>query len=175
MKNGRIRSGPQRLDRAGPGSSAEAVKNDHRDSTERVLLPASNRESAVSRPLAQMQSQADSELKKLATQPGRRQYLAFDELARRVRDDPSTWSGQNGPWHGYPRPPNLIETEWAFLKWSQHLNDEENYALIREQDTRLEELDPHLDEDPGSLACEYFNAIGEELGRQTKKTLPVSI
>ena len=112
-----------------------------------------------------MKSIPESELKNLATQPGPKQYLAFDELARRVRDDPSTWSERND-WSNdleWPRGPNPIEAEWTFLKWSQHLNDEENFELKREQDVRLDELERHLDEDPDSLEIKYFNAIGEKL------------
>ena len=44
-----------------------------------------------------MKSLLESELKNLATQPGPKQYLAFNELAGRVRDDPPIWSKQNGP------------------------------------------------------------------------------
>lgn len=107
-----------------------------------------------------MKSLPESELKNLATQLGPKQYLAFNELARRVRDDPSTWIEQDDP--DYPRAPNSIEREWALLKCSQHLNDE----LKREQDVRLTELERNLDEDHDSLEIKYFNAIGEVLSRQ---------
>ena len=39
-----------------------------------------------------MKSLPDSEIKQLATKPGPKQYLAFDELTRRIRDNPSSWS-----------------------------------------------------------------------------------
>lgn len=108
-------------------------------------------------------------LKNLATQPGPKQYLVFDELARRYRDDPSTWiPDPSDPPTGCPRAPNVYEAEWVLLKWSQHLNDEENYELKREQDVRLGELERRLDQDPDSLEIrtKYFSAIGEELRRQ---------
>ena len=116
-----------------------------------------------------MKSLPDSEIMQLATKPGPKQYLAFDELARRIRDNPSSWSPQAGPWPwtalDITRAPNAIEAEWAFLKWSQRLNDD-HPELEQEQDTRLDELESHLGQDPESLASKYFNAIGEELRRQ---------
>ena len=48
--------------------------------------------------LTDMKTLPDLELKKLATRPGPRQHLAFDELARRIRDTPSSWSPEEGPW-----------------------------------------------------------------------------
>ena len=113
------------------------------------------------------QTLLDLELKKLATRSGPKQYLAFDELARRIRDNPSSWSPEEGPWAWDPfditRAPNAIEAEWAFLKWSQRLNDG-NPKL--EQEVRLDELKSHLDQDPDSLEIKYFKAIGDELRRQ---------
>lgn len=74
-----------------------------------------------------MKSLPDAELKSLATTPGPRQYRAFDEMARRVRDNPSGWTQQEKPWAWSPvdwtRGPNAREMEWAFVKWSQQLND----------------------------------------------------
>ena len=115
-----------------------------------------------------MKSIPESELKNLATQPGPKQYLAFDELARRVRDDPSTWSGRNDwePDLEWPRGPNPIEAEWVFLKLSRNLNRKGNYELKLEQDRRLDELQGHLNEDPDSLENKYYNAIVEKLHRQ---------
>ena len=116
-----------------------------------------------------MKSLRDMEVKKLATIHGPTQYLAFDELARRIRDNPASWyqSERSGGWGIFDcsRTPNVYEMEWAFLKWSQHLNDDENYELVRLQDARLEKLEGQLDEDPESLEIKYFNAIGEELRR----------
>ena len=114
-----------------------------------------------------MKSSPSSELKKLATTPGPKQYLAFDELAHRVRDDPASWEG---PWNWDALNPPLtlkaIHIEWAFLKWSQHLNDEENYELQQEQNARRDELERHLGQEPDSPEHEYFNAIGQELRQQ---------
>ena len=119
--------------------------------------------------MTDMKSLRDMEVKKLATIHGPTQYLAFDELARRIRDNPASWcqSERSGGWGIFDcsRTPNVYEMEWAFLKWSQHLNDDENYELVRLQDARLEKLEGQLDEDPESLEIKYFNAIGEELRR----------
>ena len=116
-----------------------------------------------------MKSLPDSELKNLATTPGPKQSLAFNELARRIRDNPSGWGQQEKPWYwnalDCTRGPNAREMEWAFLKWSQRLNDGKNPELEQEQDARLDELERHLDQDPDSLEIKYHNAIGEELRR----------
>ena len=115
-----------------------------------------------------MKSLPDLELKKLATISGPKQHLAFDELARRIRDKPSSWSPEEGPWVWDPlditRAPNAIEAEWAFLKWSQQLNNGKNPKLEQEQEARLDELKSHLDQDPDSLETKYFNAIGMVIG-----------
>ena len=111
----------------------------------------------------------DSDIKQLATKPGPKQYLAFDELARRIRYNPSMWSPPAGPWPwnalDITRAPNASEMEWAFLKWSQRLNDD-HHELEQKQDPRLKELERHLEQDPESIENKYFNAIGEELRRQ---------
>ena len=44
-----------------------------------------------------MKSLPDSDIKQLATKPGPKQYLAFDELARRIRDNPPSWRPPAGP------------------------------------------------------------------------------
>ena len=117
-----------------------------------------------------MKSLPDIEIKQFATRPGPERYLAFDELARRVRDNPSSWSHPERPWIwnalDCTRAPNVSEMEWAFLKWSQHLNDEENYELQQEQNARRDELERHLGQEPDSPEHEYFNAIGQELRQQ---------
>ena len=117
-----------------------------------------------------MKSLPDIEIKQLATRPGPEQYLAFDELARRVRDNPSSWSHPERPWIwnalDCTRAPNVSEMEWAFLKWSQQLNDGKQPELEQEQNARLYKLEHPLDQDPESLEIKYFNAIGEELLRQ---------
>ena len=120
--------------------------------------------------LTDMKTLPDLELKKLATTPGPRQPLAFDELACRIRDTPSSWSPEEGPWAWDPlditRAPNAIEAEWAFLKWSQRLNDGKNPKLEQEQEARLRERESRLYQDPDSLEDKYFNEIDEELRRQ---------
>ena len=115
------------------------------------------------------QTLLDLKLKKLATRSGPKQHLAFDELARGIRDNQSSWSPEGGPWAWDPlditRAPNAIEAEWAFLKWSQRLNDG-NPKLEQEQEVRLDELKSYLDQDPDSLEIKYFKAIGDKLRRQ---------
>ena len=121
-----------------------------------------------------MRSLPDLELKKLATRSGPKQHLAFDELARRIRDNPSSWSPEEGPWAwnrlDITRAPNAIEAEWAFLKWSQQLNDGKDPALEQKQAARLDELKSPLDQDPDSLETKYCNAIGDELRRQKRES-----
>ena len=116
-----------------------------------------------------MHSLPDAELKRLATTPGPKQYLAFDEMAGRARDNPQGWTQQAQPWAwsavDCTRGPNAREMEWAFLKWSQRLNDVEP-ELDRKQAVRIEELERYLDDDPDSLEIKYHNAIGEEIRRQ---------
>ena len=120
--------------------------------------------------LTNMKALPDLELKKLATTPGPRQHLAFDERARRIRDNRSSWSPEEGPWAWDPlditRAPNAIEAEWALLQWSQRLNDGKNPKLEQEQEARLRELESHLDQGPDWLGDKYFNEIGKELRRQ---------
>ena len=110
------------------------------------------------------------DLKNIATTPGPRQHRAFDELARRILENPSSWSPARAPWAWNPlditRAPNAIESEWALLQWSQRLNDGKNPKLEQEQEARLRELESHLDQDPDSLEDKFFNEIGEELRRQ---------
>ncbi len=116
-----------------------------------------------------MKSLPDAELKSLATTPGPRQYLAFDEMARRTRDNPPGWTQQAQPWAwsavDCTRGPNAREMEWAFLKWSQRLNNVEP-ELDQEQEVRIEELERHLNHVPDSLEVKYHNAIGEKIRRQ---------
>ena len=111
----------------------------------------------------------DTELKNLATTPGPQQYLAFAEMACRIRDNPSGWSQQEQPWiwsaFDCTRAPNATEIEWAFLTWSQRLNDGES-ELEQKQEARIEELERHLDQDQDSIENKYHNAIGENLCRR---------
>ena len=116
-----------------------------------------------------MQCFPDAELKNLATTPGPKQYLAFDELARRMRDNPSDWSQREEPWIwsaiDCTHAPSVRDMEWALLKWSQRLNGRDP-ELDREQEARSMELERDLDQDPDSLEIKYYNAVGEELRRQ---------
>ena len=48
-----------------------------------------------------MKTKSDIELKKIASRNGPKQYLAFDELARRIREDPSIWNPEE-PWWWNP-------------------------------------------------------------------------
>ena len=115
-----------------------------------------------------MKSLPDAELKALATTPGPKQYLAFDEMSRRIRANPSGWIQREEPWIwsavDCTRGPNASEMEWAFLKWSQRLNDV-GPELDQEQEVRIKKLECYLDQDPDSLEVKYHNAIGEELRR----------
>lgn len=119
--------------------------------------------------LTDMRHLPDTELKNLATTSGPKQYLAFDEIARRIRDNPSGWTQQDKPWAwsaiDCTRGPNAREMEWACLRWSQRLNDVEP-ELEQHQEVRIEELERRLDEDPDSLEVKYHNAIGEKIRRQ---------
>ena len=124
-----------------------------------------------------MKSLPDSEIRQLATKPGPKRYLAFAELARRIRNNPSIWNPEEGPWPWNPlditRAPNAIEAECAFLKWSQQLNDGKNPKLEQEQDARITELEHHLLQDPDSLDIvnRLFKAIGEELRKAGSGTV----
>ena len=114
-----------------------------------------------------MKSLPSGELKKIATEPGPERHLAFAELARRTRDDPSTLNPSEEPWIWRPldvtRAPNAIEMEWAFLKCSQAWNNGRDPGLKQKQDLRLDELERQLDQDPDSLAIKYYNALADEL------------
>ncbi len=115
-----------------------------------------------------MKSLPDGELKNLAATPGPKQYLAFDEMARRIR---AGWAALEGEpyWDRSPiditRRPNAIEMEWAMLRLSQHLNDVAP-ELEQEQDVRNKELEDQLDEDPDSLEVKYYNDIAANLRRR---------
>ena len=120
-----------------------------------------------------MKSLSDDELKNLAATPGPKRYLAFDEMARRIRDNPSGWVTLQGEpyWKWSPiditRRPNPTEMEWAMLKLSQNLNDVPP-ELEREQNVRIRELERHLDQDLDSLERKYYNAIAANLRRFEK-------
>ena len=68
---------------------------------------------------------SDKDLKELAMTPGPDQCLAFNELARRVRENPENWRSPEGQsWRWTPlcwtRAPNAMEIEWTFLQISGH-------------------------------------------------------
>ena len=113
-----------------------------------------------------MQSKSDIEIKKIASQRGPRQYLAFDELACRIRKDPATWTPSE-PWCWNPLDvtpaPNVIEAEWAFLKCSQQYNEDRDPELAQKQDVRLEELDSHLAQATDSLHITCRAAVVREI------------
>ena len=123
-----------------------------------------------------MKSLPDAELMKLAATRGPEQYLAFDEIARRIRDNPAgscvaALQGESfREWSpiDITRSPNATEMEWAMLKLSQHLNEDQNPELERQQEALLRELEGHLDEDPDSLATKFYNAIAEYLRQHDK-------
>jgi len=122
-----------------------------------------------------MKSLPDAELMKLARVPGPKQYLAFDEIARRIRDNPEGSCMAALQWEPFwdwspidiTRRPNATEMEWAMLKLSQDLNDVPP-ELEREQNVRIRELEGHLDQDCDSLECKYYNAIIKNLSRSNK-------
>ena len=115
-----------------------------------------------------IKSLPDAEFKNLAKTPRPKQYLAFDEMSRRIRDNPR-WIQPEEPWVwsavDCTRGPNASEMEWAFLKWSQQLNDVKP-ELDQEQEMRIKELERNMDDQADSLEVKYHNAIREELRRQ---------
>ena len=120
-----------------------------------------------------MKSLPDDELKNLATTPGPKRYLAFDEMARRIRDYPSGWAALQGEpyWRWSPiditRRPNDTEMEWAMLRLSQQFNDVAP-ELEQEQNMRIKELESQLDKDLDSLEVRYYNDIAKNLRRDDK-------
>ena len=121
-----------------------------------------------------MKSLSLHEVNKRATQTGPERYRAFDELARRTRDDPSAMNPSDEPWIWSPlditRAPNEIEMEWAFLKCSRAWNDGQDPELARKQDARVNELERQLDEDPDSLEINYYNALVDAIARHDAGT-----
>ena len=116
-----------------------------------------------------------AELIKLALQPGPKQYLAFNKLARRMREEPASWSPPKRPWFwdrlDCTRAPNAIEMEWALLQCSQQFIEGKDPELDNEQQARIDELEHELDQIPDSLATKCYNAIAAELraaGSSTK-------
>ena len=113
-------------------------------------------------------------VKELALHQGPEQYLALDELARRLRENPPSWwtPGENWIWSplDITRAPNAIEVEWALLKCSQQYNEGTgsqgvDYGLIREQEKRLKELEEQLDQIEDSLEIRYFNCLQKYIAK----------
>ena len=100
----------------------------------------------------------EKELKNLAYLPGPKDYLAFDEMARRTQEDPLGWEPT-----GRPAGSKAPHAELAFLELSQHRNFDRNYELQREQDARIEELECEVGRDPQSLANQCHNKIVDEI------------
>lgn len=93
------------------------------------------------------------ELKCLALQEGPEQYLALDELARRLRDDRLIWWNRTRPCVWSPleitRAPSAIEVEWVLLELSIQYNEGSkgqgpDYKLIGTQDKRLDRIKEQL-------------------------------
>ncbi|MDE0343609.1 MAG: hypothetical protein OXK82_10650 [Deltaproteobacteria bacterium] len=92
-----------------------------------------------------------AELVKQAIRTGGIQYRALDELARRVRRNPSEWTGTGFTPH---------EVEVAFLHLSQHENETDG-KLACSQDTRILELESQDDFDD-SRVTEFMNSVVAE-------------
>ena len=101
----------------------------------------------------------EKELKNLATHPGPKQYLAFNEMAHRTREDPAGWEPTF--WPG-PKP-KAPHVELAFLLWSQQFNGERDLTLQQKQDARIKELECGIRPDPESLVTQFYNAIHKEI------------
>lgn len=119
-----------------------------------------------------MRDRPINELKRLARQQGPDQYLALDELARRLHDELLDWWDPTKEWVWNPleitRPPKAIEVEWALLKLSQLYNEGSasqgrDYELIAAQDKRLERIEKQLDQVEGSLEMKFFNHFQKHL------------
>ena len=59
--------------------------------------------------------------------------------------------------------------EWAFLEWSETLNEEKNPEFQQKLDPRLHELETFVDLTEGAPAIEFFHAIGDELSKEGAK------
>ena len=106
----------------------------------------------------------EKELKNLAYLPGPKDYLAFDEMARRTREDPLGWEPTDRP--DGPKAPHV---ELAFLELSKQRNFDRDYELQQKQDARIKELECEIGRDPQSLANQCHNEIVDEIERCQKK------
>ena len=116
-----------------------------------------------------MKTLSPSQLKNLALTRGPNQHLAFNELARRIRENPASWIPENRPWFwdrlDCTPAPDAVVAEWAYLQWSVRFNEGKDRELERMQEARIKELDHRLVQHPDSyeISPEYHNAIGKEL------------
>jgi len=122
-----------------------------------------------------VKSLSDKDLKELAITPGSDQCRALDELARRVRGNPENWRSPEGqPWLWtpicWPRAPNAMEIEWAFLKISEHYNDGDD-KLLQEQSARITEIECVMDEESEDIACKYHNEVVAHLEERRLATV----
>ena len=119
----------------------------------------------------EMTTLSDADVKRLATGPGLERSLAFFDMARRVRENPSDWAeGEPMRWSplDLTRAPNAAEIEWAFLECSHRLDDGDRDEIRRDRDARMGALARLLDEDPDPLHTRYHAALVEELRRREK-------
>ena len=111
----------------------------------------------------------DADIERLATRPGPERSLAFYDMARRVREDPSNWGEEGTARWSLPnlaRAPNAAEVEWAFLECSRQLSGGDHDEVGQDRDARMDELDRLLTKDPDSLETRYHAALVEEMRRQ---------
>ncbi len=117
----------------------------------------------------EMTTLTDADIKRLATRSGPEQSLAFYDMARRVRENPSNWA-EEGTMRWSPldltRAPNAAEIEWAFLECSRQLSGEEHDEVRQDRATRMDELDRLPTKDSDSLKTRYHAALVEEMRRQ---------
>lgn len=120
-----------------------------------------------------MKALSDKDLKELAVAPGPDQCRAFDEMARRVKENPDKWAPPDEPpWRWTPlcwtRAPNATEIEWTFLMISDRYNDGADRSLQEEQSARINELQHDMDENSMDIACKYHNAVVELLAKRRR-------
>ena len=111
----------------------------------------------------------DADIKRLATRPGPERSLAFYDMARRVRENPSDWAEERTMrWSplDLTRAPNPAEIEWAFLECSRRLSSGDHDEVGQDRDARMDELDRLLTKDPDSLQTRCRAALAEEMRRQ---------
>ena len=118
----------------------------------------------------EMTTLGDAEVERLAATPGPEQSLAFHDMARRVRENPSD-PAEEGTMRWRPldltRAPNAAEIEWALLECSRQLSSGgEDGEIRRDREARTAELERLLAQDPDSLETRYHAALVEEVRRR---------